>query len=825
MGPITPQTLRRASPDSEDSDLPIPVTADRLSERDRDPSSARHRRPSYRPARRTRIRLGIALVLVGILAFSAYGTLAPASARCTLPGSVGCPGGVLGPSSYSPLASQQQFFNVTLFDYGFWIINTVDGSNESAAWNVYEGWTVNVNATSLPPDQSQGGTAYHGLGVEINQTGTHLLSLDAPVGQWVSGSFTAPTTAYYSQRIWCTVYCGPGHSSQRENILNIVPSTSQPSVTVTATPSTGNPPLSVALNGKITGGTSPYNTTWNFGDGTPAAYKVNVTHVFQASGTYSAQLSVVDAKGQTAKASATVTVGSTQPLTATISVTPRAGVAPLVPQLSASATGGSAPYTFAWKFGDGSTGAGANPLHVFSGTGSFGVSVTVTDATGKNNTAVAAVSVKAPTGHFALTVSSTPSSGTAPINVTLSETPKGGTAPYTVVWLFGDGTTASGASVTHQYTATGSYEVAAFVTDSASATGVSLLDVQLKGSTSAPISTQILALPSIGSPPLLVNASVSIEGGSGNYTTVNWSFGDGANDPGQVSNHTYNQLGNYTLSSSITDSAGNHGQGSVPLEVERFGIVLSFNRTSGDSPFSVGAVASVHGATGTYNPVSWAWGDGQSSQGSQANHTYAANVTGKVTVTASVTDSGGDKATGTATLTIVPGPVANLSALVPPIKAFPVAVNFSLAVHGGSGSYSPDPLWAFGDGTTTRGPGPQLHTYARPGHYVATVTTNDSTGVLASASVTLNLALPPIGGTHGGPPEWIFNGLHNPTEIALVMIGVFALSALILLGINTYRRRKRPPAAAAAKPAGQPAPTAASPVRPPTHAPPPAGPN
>ncbi len=65
-------------------------------------------------------------------------------------------------------------------------------------------------------------------------------------------------------------------------------------------------------------------------------------------------------------------------LTATYSCTsapPITGVSFL-----AAAAGGTAPYTYAWTFGDGSTGTGANPTHDYSGLGPYTVIVTATDS-------------------------------------------------------------------------------------------------------------------------------------------------------------------------------------------------------------------------------------------------------------------------------------------------------------------------------------------------------------------------------------------------------------------------------------------------------------
>jgi PKD domain len=58
-----------------------------------------------------------------------------------------------------------------------------------------------------------------------------------------------------------------------------------------------------------------------------------------------------------------------------------------------SASGGTAPYTYSWNFGDGTTGTGSNPTHSFTRAGSYSVTMTATDATGKTATTAKSVSV------------------------------------------------------------------------------------------------------------------------------------------------------------------------------------------------------------------------------------------------------------------------------------------------------------------------------------------------------------------------------------------------------------------------------------------------
>ncbi|MCI4322201.1 MAG: PKD domain-containing protein, partial [Thermoplasmata archaeon] len=249
----------------------------------------------------------LSIALVGMLVFSLYGTLTPRTVRCGLPGAVGCPGGILG-TAVTPLSGGEQWFTVSMYDWGFWIVDSSTGANETNSWNVFEGWTVHINATSLKADAAIGGTAYHGLGVELNATGQQLLSLAAPVGQWTQGSFVAPNAVYHHQHIWCTIQCGPGHSGQQAWVLNILPALPPPKATAVANSSGAPAPLTVGFTGTASAGTPPYNTTWDFGDGSPVAYASSASHTYALGGNYSAKFQVTDSKGMSATASVDVLV-------------------------------------------------------------------------------------------------------------------------------------------------------------------------------------------------------------------------------------------------------------------------------------------------------------------------------------------------------------------------------------------------------------------------------------------------------------------------------------------------------------------------------------
>jgi PKD repeat protein len=767
--------------------------------------------PVDRSPRRTdptqRTRQGATVFLVGMLAFSGYGTFLPAAIRCVLPGDVGCPGGIFGAPVPGANATNEMFFNVTLYDYGFWIINSVTGANETKTWVIYEGWTIHINATSLRADASAGGTAYHGLGVEINATGKQLLSLAAPVGKWVTGTFTAPTSAYYSQHIWCTVYCGDGHSGQYRYNLNVVPSTTVPSALISATPTWGAAPLLVSFTAQVSGGTGALNTTWTFGDGSSPSYVANASHTYTLSGAYTAQLVVTDAKGSSATRTVRINVSATTPLTVSVHASVADGVAPLEVDLAGTVAGGVAPYTEAWTFGDGGTGVGLTAAHLFTAPGSYTVDLTVTDAVGASAWGSTTVAVHKANGTFPLAVQSLPASGVAPLPVTLTESPQGGTGPFAVLWVFGDGSFGSGPSANHTYATHGAYEATAFVTDAQGRVASGTVAVNVSGTSAAALQSVLTGTPLSGAPPLTFNASLSVWGGTAPYGAVSWTFGDGNQASGATVAHTFATLGTYPVTAALTDGAGATTTARTQVVVQGLQLSITLNRTSGDAPLLLGASASILGGTGTYGTVAWTWGDGATGSGSPINHTYGPNVTGAVTLHAQVADSSGATATASASVTIVAPPIVTVSinGSVPQIT--PADVNFTLAVTAGSGGYSTTPLWSFGDGATTRGVGPMNHTYVRTGSFLVTVVTNDSAGGVATGAVWVNISGGDAAGAPSGTaPVWTFTGVADPNQAALELMGFMALSGLFLLYRRHFMIVRRPAPGGARAPAARPNP-------------------
>ncbi len=76
------------------------------------------------------------------------------------------------------------------------------------------------------------------------------------------------------------------------------------------------------------------------------------------------------------------------------------------------------------------------------------------------------------------------------------------------------------------------------------------------------------AEPDEGAPPLKVQFTASVEEEEGGPWTYAWDFGDGAKSTEQNPLHTYDKVGEYTATLTVTDQKGNKGTDEIDIFVE-----------------------------------------------------------------------------------------------------------------------------------------------------------------------------------------------------------------------------------------------------------------
>jgi PKD repeat protein len=508
-----------------------------------------HRSAILESSRRHPGRLLLVPFFSALLVLSLWGLAAPPTVRCHAPGFVGCPGGFLG--SPTPLTgSGDQYFQVKLFDYGFWIVDTTAGTNESDSWVLYEGFTIHVNVTSLAPDSSKGGTADHGLGI-----GAPIdFVIAAPAGTWTAGSFVAPRTPQGGIELYCSHYCGSAHYGMYEDIVSIAPGPNAPHPTASADPLFGTAPLTVGFSGGATGGVPPYTYSWDFGDGA-AATTQNASHDYTFPGVYYAHLLVRDSQNLAAGATPlAINVTAPSALDLVANGTPLHGPAPLPVSFTAVASGGTPPYRIDWSFGDGGNGSGISTAHTYSIPGLYVATARVTDSSGASVPAIVQVTVTGTGGSLGLTISVLPVRGDVPLSVNASASVFGGTGPYGAVdWSWGDFVHGFGTTLSHVYRSAGSFYVLATTVDASGNTSNASLRVIV-----APVPAGSLEVSPKGSgAPESVGLFANLTGGTAPFGPFRWSFGDNSSTiAGPRVEHLYRTTGEYRMSVTTNDSVG-----------------------------------------------------------------------------------------------------------------------------------------------------------------------------------------------------------------------------------------------------------------------------
>ncbi len=298
---------------------------------------------------------------------------------------------------------------------------------------------------------------------------------------------------------------------------------------------------------------------WDFGDNSTGT-GAGINHRYAASGTYTVTLTVTDNGGAKSTATKTVTVAVDVPPTAAFSTNCTALDCVFDGSTSTDSDGTIASY--AWDFGDNTSGTGANPRHSYAAAGTYAVVLTVADNGNATNSVTKSVTVTAPPKqNVAPTASftSTAADLKASFDGSTSTDSDGTVASYG--WDFGDtgaNSTGTGKTTTHTYAAAGTYTVKLTVTDDQGATN----SVTKSVTVTAPPKQNVAPTASFTSSAADLKASFDGSASTdsdGTVASYGWDFGDtGANSTGtgKTTTHTYAAAGTYTVKLTVTDDQG-----------------------------------------------------------------------------------------------------------------------------------------------------------------------------------------------------------------------------------------------------------------------------
>jgi PKD repeat protein len=393
---------------------------------------------------------------------------------------------------------------------------------------------------------------------------------------------------------------------------------------------------------------------WDFGDGIKAAGG-RQTHTYWTPGRYTAKLTVQDNSGRdndrnTDTIEVTVLDVPNVPPIASAGDDRTAVVGEIITfDGSASRDPDGNIVTYRWDFGNGASASGKVARYAYQQTGTYTVTLTVTDDSGRvNATSSSTVKVtiepkpNAPPRSRADVPAAAAIQQALVLDASRSDDSDGNIITYQ--WDFGDGSTSSLMAPTHAYAAPGIYTATLTVEDDSSAPNA-------KASSQYRIVVNDPPRANAGPDQTVTDSQVAFDGrgsfdSDGRIVDYAWSFGDGQAGSGPTPVHVYRQPGRYEVTLTVTDDSGtidNVGTDKMTVVINEPPVAdagrpriavpgeeLEFDGSKSRDP------------DGTIVAYDWDFGDGTAAIGRTVKHTFARS--GVYNVRLSVRDNTGDAA-------------------------------------------------------------------------------------------------------------------------------------------------------------------------------------
>lgn len=477
---------------------------------------------------------------------------------------------------------------------------------------------------------------------------------------------------------------------------------------------------------------------WDFGDGTTSDQPY-VVHTYEKGGNYRVTLTVSDNSGlRCEKNTTSQQIDVNTPPQAALSG-PQIACAGEAVSLDASGSkDDSGKMTYRWNFGDGTTGEGAEVSKTFNKGGIYQVGVTVDDNAGTS------CSVDAASHTIRINTAPVAKAG-KPVDMCVRQSGESFTVSFdgsgshdadkdelSYQWQFGDGESAEGARVSHEYAKPGDYTAKLTVKDNSGAQCSAATDSIPVKLNRAPVAVAGKDLSVCTDEFITLDASGSDADASVNYR---WDLGDGTTKDGETVKYSYAKGGTYkvvltaddgkeTACSASSDDLTVHVNSKPQASLRKVEAVCTGDKIS----FDAGASSDPDGGSLKYT---WDFGDGSTYAGdSKVSHKYEKGGTYKVTVT--VDDKSGSDCSGSSDSIYVkvntpPQANAGPNLVCCEEDSTPFDASSSNDPDGDTLSYR----WDFGDGTTSSEAKAE-HAYSKSGNYKVTVTVNDNSGTACS---------------------------------------------------------------------------------------------
>ncbi len=475
--------------------------------------------------------------------------------------------------------------------------------------------------------------------------------------------------------------------------------------------------------------------SWDFGD-TTTSQLYNPYHAYNYAGNYILELEVIYANGCTN--SDTVHVQSYPKPTAYYLINNNQGCAPLTPAFVNLSTGTN--NTYAWTFGDGSTGNGFQPVHTYTTPGTFYTTLNIVNNFGCTAQASSFLPIIVSEANATFTADDL--AGCAPHTVNFAH-PGGGV--YTYNWNFGDGNSSTQQSPSHVYASNGTYTVVLTITDVTGCTDTYTLPNNIQ--VNSGVNNFNPAAPVTACAPFTINLNDNSPATSGWL----WSFGDGETATVQNPVYTYTDPGTYIVTLQTQSSGSSCSQSISPY--------ATYIINGGSAGFDVTQTLCPP-FTATFNDqsvnaVSWLWDFGDGTTSTQQNPVHVYTTPGSYNVSLTITTAQGCTYTEYHNYAVTFLPLVANATATSPDTTLPINATFN-ANSSGATMW----LWDFGDGGTSTLMNP-VHQYTVPGPYNITLTISNPectfTYVYTGVTIGSGTVLPGGGGDSLHVPDPVYS--------------------------------------------------------------------
>lgn len=256
--------------------------------------------------------------------------------------------------------------------------------------------------------------------------------------------------------VMLTVNSPIGSKARTKTNLIIAEAQGAPVAEFKASPTAGQPPLSVSFTDLSQPAGNIASWIWDFDDGA-ADIGQNPRHDYRTAGIFTTMLTVSNANGADTerKTNLIAVIGQGAPIAEFVG-SPTVGQTPLKVSFTDNSAG-SGIESWIWDFGDGAQTTEQNPSHIYNKEGIFSVKLTVSNASGADIEIKTNLIHTVGAGKPAADFSANPLFGQTPLGVEFIDNSEGNITLWN--WDFGDGANGTGQKTTHNYAKEGAFTV------------------------------------------------------------------------------------------------------------------------------------------------------------------------------------------------------------------------------------------------------------------------------------------------------------------------------------------------------------------------------